>query len=137
MWTSEGSATIRLGASFDISFCPDTVIPRRSTPRSSALIPIVVLMHVARAVATRSVGEKVSPLPLLSLGASVEIFACEGPCVASQCKSPVYLTETSTMRNNATALSFCHIRLNRSYDRREPHVFAGGCLGHNGARKPA
>jgi hypothetical protein len=36
---------------------------------------MVVLMHVARAVATRSVGEKVSPLPLLSLGASVEIFA--------------------------------------------------------------
>ena len=50
-------------------------MPRRSTPRSSALIPIVVLMHVARAVATRSVGENASPLPLLSLGASVEIFA--------------------------------------------------------------
>src|SRR5438874_12642638 len=98
MWTSDGSAVIRLGASFDISFCTDTVIPRRSTPRSSALIPIVVLMHVARAVATRSVGEKASPLPLLSLGASVEIFAFEGPCVASQCKSPVYLTETWTMR---------------------------------------
>src|SRR5215467_3426051 len=73
-------------------------MPRRSTPRSSALIPMVVLMHVARAVATRSVGEKASPLPLLSLGASVEIFDCEGPCVASQCKSPVYLTETWTMR---------------------------------------
>src|SRR6266404_6892256 len=98
MWTSDGSAVIRLGASFDISFCTDTVIPRRSTPRSSALIPIVVLMHVARAVATRSVGEKASPLPLLSLGASVEIFACEGPCVASQCNSPVYLTKTWTMR---------------------------------------
>jgi hypothetical protein len=27
----------------------------------------------------------------------VEIFACEGPCVASQCNSPVYLTETWTM----------------------------------------
>src|SRR6266571_8893302 len=106
MWTSDGSATIRLGASFDICFCTDTAIPRRSTPRSSALIPIVVLMHVARAVATRSVGEKASPLPLLSLGASVEIFACEGPCVASQCKSPVYLTETWTMENYATALRF-------------------------------
>src|SRR5215475_489996 len=73
-------------------------MPRRSTPRSSALIPMVVLMQVARAVATRSVGEKASPFPLLSLGASVEIFDCEGPCVASQCKSPVYLTETSTMQ---------------------------------------
>src|SRR3982750_3790804 len=89
---------MRRGGSFDISFCTDTVMPRRSTPRSSALIPMVVLMHVARAVATRSVGEKASPFPLLSLGASVEIFACEGPCVASQCKSPVYLTETWTIQ---------------------------------------
>ena len=128
---------MRRGGSLDISFCTDTVIPRRSTPRSSALIPIVVLMHVARAVATRSVGEKASPLPLLSLGASVEIFAWEGPCVASQCKSPVYLTETSTMRNNATGLRPCHIRLNRSYVRYAPHVFAAGCLDHSGARKPA
>src|SRR5258707_6362330 len=127
---------IRRGGSFDISFCTDTVMPRRSTPRSSALIPMVVLMHVARSVATRSVGEKASPLPLLSLGASVEIFACEGPCVASQCKSPPYLTETWTMRNYATALCLCHIRSNRSYDRREPRVFAGGCLCHTGSRKP-
>src|SRR5690242_13730358 len=73
-------------------------MPRKSTPRSSALIPMVVLMQVARAVATRSVGENASPLPLLSLGASVESFACEGPCVASQCKSPVYFTDTWTMR---------------------------------------
>src|SRR3954447_6000977 len=117
---------MRRGGSFDISFCTDTVMPRRSTPRSSALIPMVVLMHVARAVAMRSVGEKASPFPLLSLGASVEIFACEGPCVASQCNSPVYLTETSTMRNNVTTLDLCHIRLNPSYARREPHVFLAG-----------
>src|SRR5204862_6378397 len=88
---------MRRGASLDISFCTDTVIPRRSTPSSCALIPIVVVMHVARAVATRSVGENACPFPLLSLGASVEILDCEGPCVASQCKSPVYCTETSTM----------------------------------------
>ena len=31
-------------------------------------------MQVPRAVATRSVGEKDSPLPLLSVGASVAIF---------------------------------------------------------------
>src|SRR5919197_2122539 len=121
---------MRRGGSFDISFCTETVIPRRSTPRSSALIPIVVLRHVARAVATRSVGENASPLPLLSLGASVEIFACEGPCVASQCKSPVYLTETSTMRNYATALSFCHVRSNRSYDQRESHVASDESQNH-------
>src|SRR5256714_5652755 len=137
MWTSDGSAVIRRGGSFDISFCTDTVMPRRSTPRSSALIPMVVLIHVARAVATRSVGEKASPLPLLSVGASVGIFACEGPCVASQCKSPVYLTETWTMENYATALRFCHIRSNRFYDQREPHVFSAECPGHIDARKPA
>src|SRR6266536_3178470 len=88
---------MRLGASFDISFCTETVMPRKSTPSSCALIPMVVVMHVASAVATRSVGENASPLPLLSVGASVEIFDCDGPCVASQCKSPVYLTETLTI----------------------------------------
>src|SRR6266704_1112472 len=97
MCTSDGKPTIRRGASFDISFWTETLIPRRSTPSSSALIPMVVGMHVASAVATRSVGENASPLPLLSVGASVEIFDCDGPCVASQCKSPVYLTETLTI----------------------------------------
>ena len=33
-------------------------------------------MQVPSAVATRSVGEKDSPLPLLSVGASVAILAC-------------------------------------------------------------
>src|SRR6266478_9983299 len=93
---------IRRGASFDISFCTDTVIPRKSTPSSCALIPIVVLMQVPSAVATRSVGENASPLPLLSVGASVAIFDFDGPCTASQCKSPVYLIEILTMPNYAT-----------------------------------
>src|ERR1700730_7254085 len=97
MCTSDGNPTIRRGASFDISFVTDTFIPRRSTPSSSAFKPIVVLMHVPSAVATRSVGENASPLPLLSVGASVAILDCDGPCVASQCKSPVYFIETSTM----------------------------------------
>src|SRR5213592_4795724 len=97
MCTSDGKPTIRRGASFDISFWTETLIPRRSTPSSCALIPMVVLIQVASAVATRSVGENASPLPLLSVGASVEIFDCDGPCVASQCKLPVYLTETSTI----------------------------------------
>src|SRR5207244_4421596 len=79
--------------------------PLKSIPSSCALIPIVVVMHVPRAVATRSVGESSSPLPLLSVGASVEIFDCDGPCVASQCKSPVYLIETSTMPKYATRLA--------------------------------
>src|SRR5206468_4718849 len=95
--------------SFDISFCTDTVIPRRSTPSSSALIPMVVLMHVASAVATRSVGENASPFPLLSVGASVAILDCEGPCVASQCKSPVYSIETLTINDYAAPFSSCHV----------------------------
>src|SRR5213595_4049808 len=97
MCTSDGKPTIQRGVSFDISFCTDTLIPRRSTPSSCALIPIVVVMQVARAVATRSVGENASPLPLLSVGASVEILDRDGPWVALQCRSPVYLIETSTI----------------------------------------
>src|SRR4051812_27559155 len=88
---------MRRGASLDISFSTDTIIPRRSTPSSSALIPMVVLMQLPRAVATRSVGENDSPLPLLSLGASVAIFDFDGPCVASQCRPPVYLISTLTI----------------------------------------
>ena len=89
---------MRRGASFDISFCTETVIPRRSTPSDSALMPIVVLMQVPRAVATRSVGEKAAPFPLLSAGASVAIFDFDGPWVASQCRSPVYLIEMLTIK---------------------------------------
>src|SRR5260370_6309875 len=103
---------MRRGASFDISFCTDTVIPQRSKPSSCALIPMVVLMQVPRAVATRSVGENASPLPLLSVGASVAILDCDGPCVESQCRSPVYLMEILTMTN---------------YEARFAAVQSGGC----------
>src|SRR5438132_2971167 len=113
MCTSDGKPTIRRGGSFDISFWTETLIPRRSTPSSCALIPMVVLMQVARAVATRSVGENASPLPLLSAGASVAIFAFEGPCTASQCKSPVYLTEILTIPNYATRFYVCHVERSR------------------------
>src|SRR6516225_8647574 len=98
---------MRRGASLDISFCTETFIPRRSTPSDSALIPIVVLMQVPSAVATRSVGENASPFPLLSVGASVASFDFDGPCVASQCKLPVYSTSTLT-------INFCH-RLTRAF----------------------
>src|SRR6266487_3338963 len=104
---------MRRGASFDISFFTDTIIPRRSIPSSCALIPIVVLIHVPRAVATRSVGENASPLPLLSVGASVAILALDGPCTASQCKSPVYLTEMLTIPNYAARFYVCHVERSR------------------------
>src|SRR6267143_5328300 len=88
---------MRRGASFDISFFTSTVIPFRFTPSSSAFSPMVVLMQVPSAVATRSVGENASPFPLLSVGASVASLACDGPWVASQWRSPVYLIEMLTM----------------------------------------
>src|SRR5205807_7684033 len=122
---------MRRGASFDMSFCTDTVIPRKSTPSSCALIPMVVLMQVARAVATRSVGENASPLPLLSVGASVAIFASDGPCTASQCKSPVYLTEILTMPNNAARFHVCHVADLKSTRLNSSHLvisYAGFCL---------
>ena len=56
---------------------------------SSALIPIIVSMHEANAVATRSVGEKASPFPLLSVGASVIIVFPERRCVASVLREPL------------------------------------------------
>src|SRR6266704_7177679 len=113
MRTSDGSPTIRRGASFDISFWTDTVIPLKSTPSSCALIPMVVLMQVARAVATRSVGENALPLPLLSVGASVAISDFDGPCTASQCRSPVYLTEMLTTPNYAARFYVFHVERSR------------------------
>src|SRR6266480_3105487 len=92
-WSSDVCSS-DLGASFDISFFTDTVIPRRSTPSSSALIPMVVLIQLPSAVATRSVGENASPFPLLSVGASVASLELDGPCLAEQCRSPSYRIET-------------------------------------------
>ena len=42
-------------------------------------MPMMVNMQEPQAVATRSVGEKVSPLPWLSTGASVAASDPEGP----------------------------------------------------------
>jgi hypothetical protein len=45
-----------------------------STFKSFALMPIVVSMQVASDTHNKSVGEKRSPFPRLSVGASVSIF---------------------------------------------------------------
>src|SRR5690606_20090373 len=58
----------------------------------SAAMPIVVSIQVANAVATVSVGEKYSPLPLLSTGASVIILFPERTCVARVRNLPKYTT---------------------------------------------
>ncbi len=72
-------ATIRRGVSALISFVVSIVIPSKVMECLLAAIPIIVAIQVAKAVATRSVGEKDSPFPSLSTGASVPSLAPEGP----------------------------------------------------------
>ena len=90
------SATILRGVSVLISFVVSMVIPSSLTEWRLAEIPMIVAIQVAKAVATRSVGEKDSPLPSLSTGASVSSLASEGPWTAEQCNCPSYLTEILT-----------------------------------------
>ena len=78
------SAAILRGVSLLISFVVSMVIPSRLTEWRLAEIPMIVAIQVAKAVATRSVGEKDSPFPSLSTGASVENVAPDGPWVAEQ-----------------------------------------------------
>ena len=73
------SAAILLGVSVLISFVVSMVIPSSLTEWRLAEIPMIVAIQVAKAVAARSVGEKDSPIPSLSTGASVESLAPEGP----------------------------------------------------------
>lgn len=58
-----------------------TRVPSNSIPIVSALMPIVVIMQEPSAVANKSVGENLSPLPLLSVGASVSISVPLCKCV--------------------------------------------------------
>lgn len=83
-----GSLLIRRGMSSDMYFSTLRFIPFSDIPFLSATMPMMVAMQLASAVATRSVGENVSPLPLLSSGASVESVLPEGECVAVQRSSP-------------------------------------------------
>src|SRR4051812_48955403 len=82
----------RRGSAF-IFFSTSTLIPSKSKPMLRALMPITVIMHVASEVASRSVGEKRSPLPLLSVGASVSKEDWERKWVHSVLNSPLYNTE--------------------------------------------
>ena len=72
-------ATILRGESVLISFVVSIVMPSRVIECLLAAIPIIVAIQAARAVATKSVGEKDSPFPSLSTGASVSSLAPEGP----------------------------------------------------------
>jgi len=46
-----------------ISLVVVAFMPRRSSPSRLATIPMIVIMQVGSAAASRSVGEKASPLP--------------------------------------------------------------------------
>src|ERR1019366_4987475 len=72
-------------------------MPARSTPCLRAAMAMVVAMQVAKPVATRSVGEKASPRPWLSLGASVARALPDGVCTAEQWSSPWYSPVILTM----------------------------------------
>ena len=65
------SRAIFRGGSVAMTFSTRAVHPLRSQLWRSATIPIIVMMQVLNAVAIRSVGEKRSPFPSLSVGASV------------------------------------------------------------------
>src|SRR6478735_12476774 len=82
----------RRGSAF-IFFSTSAFMPSRSKPIVRALMPITVSMQVASDVASRSVGEKRSPLPLLSVGASVSKEDWERKWVHSVLNSPLYNTE--------------------------------------------
>ena len=75
----EFKATILRGVLPLISFVVSIVIPSSLTEWRLAAIPMIVAIQVAKAVATRSVGEKDSPFPSLSSGASVASLLPEGP----------------------------------------------------------
>ena len=60
------------------------VAPSIEKPFRCATIPITVMVQEPSAAAIMSVGEKDSPLPSLSLGASVDTVAPEGRCFTSQ-----------------------------------------------------
>ena len=78
------SATILRGVSALISLVVSIFMPSRLIECLLAAIPMIVAIQVANAVVTRSVGEKDSPFPSLSTGASVDSLAPEGPWVAEQ-----------------------------------------------------
>ena len=81
------TSDIRLGLDTMILVISE-VTPVISIPLSRALMPIIVIIQLGSAVATKSVGEKASPLPLLSVGASVIIRLVDFRCVASVLRLP-------------------------------------------------
>ena len=100
-----------------ISFVTSAHRPFNSNLCSCAYIPMIVIIHAAVAEHIKSVGEKDSPFPWLSVGASVATCAPELTCSSSQCNPPSYLTLHFTMTlcyassANASSSEFRFLRL--------------------------
>ena len=69
-------------------FVIETVESFKSTSKSLDLIPMIETIQLPNAVATKSVGEKASPLPWLSVGASVRISVPDCKCIQTVLNSP-------------------------------------------------
>ena len=86
-WISILISLIRRGFAL-MTLVTSAVVPVMSIFRFLAAIPMMVMMQDASEVAHRSVGEKASPLPSLSTGASVIIYSPDCKCVAAVLTSP-------------------------------------------------
>ena len=71
----------------------------------SAQIPITVVIQLHNADATKSVGEKALPFPLLSTGASVIIVSEDFKCVECVLSSPRYRFSIECDINNYSPVS--------------------------------
>ena len=82
----------RASSATNVVFSNSAVAPSIFISIISALMPIIVSIQDASAVATKSVGEKASPFPLLSIGASVIILFPDLIWIASVLRAPLYTT---------------------------------------------
>ena len=88
MVTRVTSRAMRRGGVALISLVVTADMPSSFRPCFWAAMPMMVSTQADSAVATRSVGEKDSPLPWLSVGASVISVVPLGPWVALQRRLP-------------------------------------------------
>src|SRR5258706_13238145 len=97
MCTVTGRRPMRRIGVVTISLVTLAVAPVMSRLLRWATIPLGVRMQVASAVATKSVGEKASPLPMLSFGASGVRVPPLGPWGAVGGSGPVWTGVVSTI----------------------------------------
>lgn len=87
---------ILLGA-FGIVLVTVAVAPTMSISIERAAMPMMLRMQLPSETASRSLGEKPCPYPLLSLGASVSTTTPESACCARHRNAPSYETTVSVI----------------------------------------